>query len=171
MGRPVRDRGMSDVWCDPTRVMCGRAVQVVAVLQDSNVAGELAGLILHPESVAWAELRKVGAVVVAAVQPCQGGVGTGRSILPRHYVHHQPERNADVTLLSDPVWSLSMETTIEPARTLRPPQAPLDGEKLVGDRPWVIVAADGNRRRQHRRAGRPGEPPRCPEGQTTANMP
>lgn len=35
-----------------------------------------------------------------------------------------------------------METTIEPARTLRPPKAPLDGEKLVGDRAWVVWIAD-----------------------------
>jgi len=35
-----------------------------------------------------------------------------------------------------------METTIEAARTLGPAQAPLDGEKLVGDHPWVIGIAD-----------------------------
>jgi hypothetical protein len=43
---------------------------------------------------------------------------------------------------SDLVWSLSMETTIQPARTLRPPKAPLDGEKLVGDRSGVVRIAD-----------------------------
>lgn len=37
---------------------------IVAVLQDSDVAGELTGLILHPDAVVRAEIRKLGAGVV-----------------------------------------------------------------------------------------------------------
>lgn len=45
---------------------------VAAVLQDGDVACELAGLILYPESVDRAEMRKVGAVVVALEQASLG---------------------------------------------------------------------------------------------------